>query len=1043
MLTRFANIESVISHLSEIQRLTHIGSWELDLLTNSLTWSDQIYTIFEIDPDSFDGSYEAFLNAVHPEDRQKVDQAYSKSVKDKLPYEITHRLLMRDGRIKFVQERGETSYDASGSPVRSVGTVQDITKEMESKNALEESRTNLLHAERLANFGHYKLMRGEDTFLWSEGVYRILGKTPGVFTPTSENILNLLHPEDRPILQEYRNKILNEQFDEPLLVRVCKENGEIAYIEGWSQPLVGFDHSVVGLFGTLQDVTWRVEAEARGAENVRRYELVERAVNDGVWDWDLVRGDVYVSPRWKAILGYSPEDPTGVEKNYYALLHPDDTQEFEKWFIAHVRDGIPFCREFRRLHKDGTYRWVRCRASALKDSGGRPYRMVGSMTDITVEKEAADARNVLEQSLALQNAIAEAPVPIAMFDTNMRCLRASNRWRSYVGRRGNDVDGEVLDLTHDRIPTSWIVAFEKAIRERSAETEEVPWKLTNGDIARLKVLLRAWNDARGNIGGVVAYIDDLTPQREAESERLRTASLFAWMEKVSISIPGIIGTCKLDTEGHFSFPQLSKQAFDVLGFIAEDLHDSADPFFDQVFDEDLARIKASLFQSARNVSPWHEEFRYNHPMKGQIWLGGRSNPEMLSDGSVIWHGFVEDITERKILEIEAFHKTELLHQAQKMELVGQLSAGIAHDFNNLLAVISGSMEFVSDWMRTGALPDHKLIAAAHSACHRGKELVQRLLNFSRQVPIKPTHSAIDPLILELLTILQRTLGEAIEIKTNLMVGDATAFIDRSQFTSAILNLALNSRDAMACGGELTINTWLEPSKGSESDGDRSKNENGIICVEVVDTGCGMTEEVRLRACDPGFTTKPIGLGTGIGLSLVSSFVKQAGGDINIKTQAGRGTTITLYLPRSVPSSVIDNGFDKQVGLAPSERNGTVLLVEDDSDVRAIIGAQLSKLNYDVRYSTTGDEALDILSSPAQFKVLLTDVILRGAIDGIDIVKEALRLRPKLGVICMSGYSTPERQIERLRLQNIQLLQKPFRISQLAEALERLKVDLPP
>ena len=186
MLTKISSLEAAIEHLSEIQRLTKAGSWELDFVTNELSWSDEIFRIFEIDQSSFGASYEAFLEFIHPEDRSAVDNTFISSVNTKSPYEISHRLLMPDGRIKFVREKGETFYDDGGKPLRTIGTVQDITAEMESKIALERSQENLLQAERLAQFGHYKLKTGEETFQWSEGVYRILGKAPGAFEPVAQ-----------------------------------------------------------------------------------------------------------------------------------------------------------------------------------------------------------------------------------------------------------------------------------------------------------------------------------------------------------------------------------------------------------------------------------------------------------------------------------------------------------------------------------------------------------------------------------------------------------------------------------------------------------------------------------------------------------------------------------------------------------------------------------------------------------------------------------------------------------------------------------------
>lgn len=1039
MLTKFQNLDAAIEHISEIQRLTKTGSWELDLVTNKLSWTDETYRILEIDPKAFGASYEAFLSAIHPEDRSKVDHAYTASVNSRAPYEISHRLLMPDGRVKIVRERGETFYGDGGEPLRSVGTVQDITAEMESKLALERAQEDLVQAEHLAQFGHYKLMAGEETFHWSESVYRILGKSPNSFQPTFENILNHIHPDDRIRQREQGSEVLAGHSNEPMTVRWLKDDGQAIHIESCFRPMTGPDGAVTGLFGTMQDVTRRVQAEARSVENAKRYEMVVDAVNDGIWDWDIAEGVIYVSPRWKAILGYMPDEQLEGLTDYFSLLHQDDLVRSREAVRACLEDGIPFAMEIRRCHKDGKYRWVKCRASAIYDANNSPIRMLGSMTDITVEKENLETKRLFEQSLGLQSAISEAPVSIAMFDTSMCYLSASNRWCEYLNCVGVDLVGQsFLELT-DKAPDGWQEIFQRALTEGASQIDECLWTYKYDMSVWLKWILRAWSDANGEISGVVVYIENITSQKEAEIERFNRASLYEWMEKIANSIPGIIGTFKMDADGKASFPQLSKPALNVLGIPPEDLRASADPFFNGIVEEDALRVRESTIRSGNDLLPFHEEFRFNHPEKGVVWIEGRSIPEKCHDGSVVWHGFLQDISKRKLLEMEALRKTQLLHNAQKMELVGQLSAGIAHDFNNLLAVISGGMEFVSDWMRTGSLPDQKLIAAASNACQRGKELVQRLLNFSRQLPIKLDHAAIDPLILELLTILHRTLGKSIEIKTSLTARDATALIDRSQFTSAILNLALNSRDAMSSGGHLAIETWVQPSNNERLAGEAIDQRAEMICVKVADTGCGMTDDTRRHAFEPGFTTKPVGIGTGIGLSLVLSFVQQAGGHIDVESNVGRGTTITLFLPRSLRDPEPET-IAADAGAASARSRRTILLVEDDLDVRAVVGAQLKKLNYDVRVATTGEEALEALLSPTDISFLLTDVILRGGIDGIEVVKEALRLRPRLGVICMSGYATPERHIERLRLQNIQLLEKPFSIGQLSEAMERLELD---
>ena len=510
MLTKISTLEAAIEHLSEIQRLTKIGSWELDFATNELSWSDEIFRIFEIAPDSFDASYEAFLKFIHPEDRSAVDNMFTSSVSTKSPYEISHRLLMPDGRIKFVREKGETFYDDGGKPLRTIGTVQDITAEMESKIALERSQESLLQAERLAQFGHYKLKTGEETFQWSEGVYRILGKTPGAFEPTFDNILSLMHPDDHIRQREHGIETMAGRISEPITVRFFRDDGQIISIESCFRPTLGPDGAVTGLFGTVQDVTRRVQAEACSAESAKRYEMVESAVNDGIWDWNLTNGTIYVSPRWKAILGYTPDEQLGDHFDYFSLIHPDDLAKSREAIRACLEDGTPLAMEIRRLHKDGRYRWVRCRASAVHDANDVAIRLLGSMTDITTEKEGLEAKRLFEQSLGLQHAISEAPVSIAMFDTKMRYLSASNRWREYLNCVGIDLVGRpFLELT-DQLPENWQQIFHKALMEGASQIDECQWTYKYGMTVWLKWILRAWNDAQGNIGGVVVYIENIT-----------------------------------------------------------------------------------------------------------------------------------------------------------------------------------------------------------------------------------------------------------------------------------------------------------------------------------------------------------------------------------------------------------------------------------------------------------------------------------------------------------------------------------------------------
>lgn len=376
-----------------------------------------------------------------------------------------------------------------------------------------------------------------------------------------------------------------------------------------------------------------------------------------------------------------------------------------------------------------------------------------------------------------------------------------------------------------------------------------------------------------------------------------------------------------------------------------------------------------------------------------------------------------------------------LGQMQKMEAVGQLTAGIAHDFNNLLAVIGGSLEFVDGAAARGLTAEPELIDAALRATRRGRELVRRLLAFSRQSPLRAEATTIDQLVLDTLRLLQRTLGQGIDMVTRLDAEAAMISVDRNQMANALLNLALNARDAMPEGGQLTISTKCRPVSAETPGGSARWPTGEEVCIIISDTGTGMTDEVRSRAFEPFFTTKPDGLGSGLGLSMVQGFVEQSGGKIDIESSSGAGTTITIRLPRIETEKSRTDEADLAMGLTGSGREKTVLLVEDDPDVRVVTAAQLKQLGYKVHAVGNGLEAIDLIASPANIDITLTDIVLPGGLDGVGLLKEAMRARPRMGVLCMSGYDPTQKHRKWLRIQNINFLEKPFSSSRLAQALD--------
>jgi PAS domain S-box-containing protein len=388
-----------------------------------------------------------------------------------------------------------------------------------------------------------------------------------------------------------------------------------------------------------------------------------------------------------------------------------------------------------------------------------------------------------------------------------------------------------------------------------------------------------------------------------------------------------------------------------------------------------------------------------------------------------------DITQKKAVE-------EQLRQAQKMEAVGQLTGGIAHDFNNLLTVIMGNLEHLERVSPPAQQPTQRLIAAALRGASRAAILTDRLLVFSRRHPLAPEVLSVNKLVAGMSDLLRRTIGEAILVETVLAGGLWPTLADSNQLENALINLAVNARDAMPDGGKLTIetaNSHLDDAYARMHDEVQPGQYVGIF---ITDTGIGMSAENVAQAFEPFFTTKDIGQGTGLGLSQVYGFIKQSGGHVKIYSEVGEGTTVKLYLPRHSGAEDMVGGREETREL-PRGHGETVLVVEDDPDVRDYTIEIVSELGYTVLSAGDGTTALRLLDSHREVSLLFTDVGLPGGMNGRQLAEQALRRHPRLKVLYTTGYAR-NAIVHQGRLDpGVEVVFKPFTYSDIATRLRQL------
>jgi PAS domain S-box-containing protein len=394
------------------------------------------------------------------------------------------------------------------------------------------------------------------------------------------------------------------------------------------------------------------------------------------------------------------------------------------------------------------------------------------------------------------------------------------------------------------------------------------------------------------------------------------------------------------------------------------------------------------------------------------------------DGYVL-NNFVRDISQKRLAE-------EQLIQAQKMEAVGQLTGGIAHEFNNMLTVITGTIEILADAVK-GTPQLASITKMIGEAADRGARLTSSLLAFARKQPLQPAEIEVNELIEEIVRLLSMTFGKKIEIVTSLADDAWPALVDRAQLSSALIDLAINARDAMEGVGTLRLATRNVVFGVREAMAIGVECAGDYVAIEVTDSGPGIPAAIRDRIFDPFFSTKEVGKGTGLGLSMVFGFLKQSGGSIEVLNEDGSGATFRIYLPKA-DANVLPSAYDD--GRPVLGGHETILCVEDDPDVRKTVTLQLESLGYKVISAADANEALAAVDRGTPFDLLFTDIVMPGSMNGRHLAERMMAGRPSLRVLFTSGYAYAAIHAQGRAGQGIPILTKPYRKAELARMLRR-------
>ena len=711
--------------------------------------------------------------------------------------------------------------------------------------------------------------------------------------------------------------------------------------------------------------------------------------------------------------GYAADETLG---GHISLLFPPDRLGEEDEILARIAKGerVEHFETVRR-RKDGVDVPVSLTISPIRDESGKIIGASKIVRDITRRHQANVALQLSEHRF--RQVVEACPSALVMADGAGRIELANRQAQAMFGYSEPELVGMSVDtllpMPLQRQHADLRAAFLRNPQSRAMGTGRDLYAVTkNAGQIPVEVGLNPLQiDGQTK---VLAAIVDLTERKRSESELRRSEDRF----RVIFNTVGD-GIFIIDAESG-SFIQANDSGAvmfgyapgELIGLTIADLSSNVPPY---TMDEAYALIQHAKAGEAQRFE-WRCKAR-----DGRLFWAEVTIRYALIGGQGVLVSTVRDVTERRALDAQ-------LRQAQKMEAIGQLTGGIAHDFNNLLAVINGNLELISEGT-AGASDLKEMAGDALRAAGRGADLTYQLLAYSRRQPLEPKVVKLPGLVDDTAKLLFRTLGETIEIHKDMPPDLWSTRIDPNQLQNAIVNLAVNARDAMPNGGKLTIeahNVVLDEEFARQN---VEVVPGPYVRLAVSDNGTGIPREVMDRVLEPFFTTKPVGKGSGLGLSMVFGFVKQSGGHLKIYSEPGQGTTVSLYLPKAQELGVAPDREDATGAAAAGDE--TILVVEDDPMVRKLTVRILTALGYRALEAEDGPAALQWLNAADAIDLLLTDVVLPKGMSGPDLVRIALQRRPALKYLFMSGYARDAAIHNDLVGSGVRLLNKPFPKAELA------------
>jgi PAS domain S-box-containing protein len=1042
--TQLARIEQVHAALDYHLHNAPIAVIEWDGELRVTGWSRQAESLLGWTADEVLGKRPEDWPLIHPEDEEEVLRIVAELRSGARRRIISaNRNLTRDGRVLHCQWINSMQHDAEGRPISLLSLVLDRTVQVEA----EQAALAALHEEQSARIGaererqrlihlfeslpeHLLVVSAADfttRLLTRSAAQRFQDAGAGALQrPVSELLVHLgWHAAQ---IEELTRLLASVRETRVADAAVIEPGDDQPRWLAWVSPVVDAAGPVSELLIRLDEQGWdreesgdtaelrrhavaleRLNAQIRESESRHRRLLDDAAM--AIVSLDTDGHILSANPVFRDLL--QVDEPSLRGRRLMAWLSVEDAATLAQGLARLARgESRSELIEYRLPAKDGAERWVRGSFALHQDAEGQGAHYTMVAIEITRERLAQSALRESQWLYSLAGRLGRIGGWVAELDTH----RVHWSQEIYQMLGWDPASTPALESVMAHYPPESRARINQcldACTERGEAFDiEVDIDACDGRRLQVRVAAEAERAADGRVIRLLGAFQDVTELRRVQREHERfSVRLREMLENMSD------GFYLLDRQGRFAY--LNPVAQRILQ--TEEQRVLLGQSIWECFPETAHAPLGRLLKQAREHHQSDADTYFDERL--QEWLAVNVHPS--SEGTAVYFRVV---TAQKQMEAK-------LQQSQRLEAVGQLTGGIAHDFNNLLTVMLGNAELLTEQLPAGERL-HALADMIHAAARRGAELTQHLLAFARRQPLQPQTVDVNRLVADMDGLLRRSIGEHIEIELVQGAGLWLAQVDPTQLESALLNLALNARDAMPGGGRLTIET-----ANGHIDADYAARHTDLspgqyVMLGVSDTGAGIAPEYLPRVFEPFFSTKPRGAGSGLGLSMVFGFVKQSGGHVAIYSEPGQGTTVKLYLPRRIAPGATAADDRRLPGSAIGGQE-KILLVEDDALVRRYVREQLLTLGYAVIEAADGAAALQQLAAAPDIDLLFTDVVMPGGMSGRQLADLARQQRTDLRVLFTSGY-TENAIVHHGRLDpGVDLLSKPYRRSQLARKLREV------